>query len=198
MSMTYYISDDYLAHHGVKGMHWGIRRYRNADGSLTEAGKKRLSSNPDKTRKYYQKQVNRQRGKVHGGSNRWMRGMGIGKNSQKVEDAIEKKHKDWKNSEHYKSTWKKMDKLDRDWDSGKISNDEYMRQHNKLEESLGHPSGGWNTYEFVSKGRRYLNDYPDKNGKDLTKAYLKDLGYNEETAEYIQSIIRKSGKQVLD
>lgn len=26
--MTYYISDDYLAHHGVKGMHWGIRKQR--------------------------------------------------------------------------------------------------------------------------------------------------------------------------
>jgi len=30
-----------LRHHGVKGMHWGIRRYQNKDGSLTAAGKKR-------------------------------------------------------------------------------------------------------------------------------------------------------------
>ena len=30
-----------LYHHGVKGMKWGVRRYRNADGSLTNAGKKR-------------------------------------------------------------------------------------------------------------------------------------------------------------
>lgn len=35
-----------LAHHGIKGMKWGVRRYQNADGSLTEAGKKR-----------YQKQI---------------------------------------------------------------------------------------------------------------------------------------------
>lgn len=34
-------NDDYLAHHGVLGMKWGIRRYRNKDGSLTDAGKKR-------------------------------------------------------------------------------------------------------------------------------------------------------------
>lgn len=35
--------DSYLAHHGIKGMHWGVRRYRNPDGTLTEAGKKRVS-----------------------------------------------------------------------------------------------------------------------------------------------------------
>lgn len=26
--------ESYLAHHGIKGMHWGIRRYQNPDGSL--------------------------------------------------------------------------------------------------------------------------------------------------------------------
>lgn len=32
--------DDYLEHHGIKGQKWGIRRYQNADGTLTEAGKR--------------------------------------------------------------------------------------------------------------------------------------------------------------
>ena len=30
-----------LYHFGIRGMHWGIRRYQNPDGTLTEAGKKR-------------------------------------------------------------------------------------------------------------------------------------------------------------
>ena len=30
-----------LYHHGVKGQHWGIRRFQNKDGSLTEAGRSR-------------------------------------------------------------------------------------------------------------------------------------------------------------
>lgn len=32
-----------LYHYGVPGMKWGVRRYRNADGSLTATGKKRVS-----------------------------------------------------------------------------------------------------------------------------------------------------------
>ena len=40
--MTYiYTEHDYLAHHGIKGMRWGVRRYRNYDGSYTQAGLKR-------------------------------------------------------------------------------------------------------------------------------------------------------------
>lgn len=34
--------DDELYHHGVKGMHWGIRRYQNQNGSLTSKGRARM------------------------------------------------------------------------------------------------------------------------------------------------------------
>lgn len=34
--------EDYIYHHGIKGMRWGIRRYQNEDGSLTAAGRRRL------------------------------------------------------------------------------------------------------------------------------------------------------------
>lgn len=32
-----------LQHWGIKGMKWGVRRYQNKDGTLTDAGKKRYS-----------------------------------------------------------------------------------------------------------------------------------------------------------
>lgn len=34
-------TDAFLEHHGILGMRWGIRRYQNKDGSLTNAGKRR-------------------------------------------------------------------------------------------------------------------------------------------------------------
>lgn len=36
--------DEVLAHHGIKGQKWGIRRFQNADGSLTKAGRKRYAT----------------------------------------------------------------------------------------------------------------------------------------------------------
>ena len=36
--------DAYLAHHGVKGQRWGVRRFQNPDGSLTEKGKRRMKT----------------------------------------------------------------------------------------------------------------------------------------------------------
>lgn len=46
-----------LRHHGIKGMHWGIRRYQNKDGSLTLAGQRRLNK--------LEKEYNRLGGKGH-------------------------------------------------------------------------------------------------------------------------------------
>lgn len=38
-----YCTNLYLAHHGILGQKWGIRRYQNEDGTLTELGKKRYA-----------------------------------------------------------------------------------------------------------------------------------------------------------
>lgn len=40
-----------LCHHGVKGMKWGVRRYQKKDGSLTPAGKKRVSQDGNSSKK---------------------------------------------------------------------------------------------------------------------------------------------------
>lgn len=76
---VYYVSGfpfgDELYHHGVKGQKWGIRRYQNLDGSLTNEGlarysvgeaerdlglgnKKRLNSVEKRFRNYYRANKN--------------------------------------------------------------------------------------------------------------------------------------------
>lgn len=37
----------YFAHHGIMGQRWGIRRFQNQDGSLTEEGKRRYYTDND-------------------------------------------------------------------------------------------------------------------------------------------------------
>lgn len=40
----YWIDENELEHFGIKGMRWGVRRYQNEDGTLTEAGKERYGT----------------------------------------------------------------------------------------------------------------------------------------------------------
>ena len=51
-----YICDpSYLAHHGIKGQKWGVRKYQNMDGTLTSEGKQRYGSKADRVEKFSRK-----------------------------------------------------------------------------------------------------------------------------------------------
>lgn len=63
--------DNYLAHYGIKGQKWGIRRFQNKDGSLTAEGKERYKSTDtifvsgssktqDSSSDYYRKELPRE------------------------------------------------------------------------------------------------------------------------------------------
>ncbi len=45
-----------LYHHGIKGMHWGVRRFQNPDGTLTDAGKRRERAIDDRRARQEAKQ----------------------------------------------------------------------------------------------------------------------------------------------
>lgn len=65
--MNYYVGtvmvpadNQYLAHHGIQGQKWGIRRYQNKDGSLTSEGQVRYSKKESgKTGSFFGKFSNR-------------------------------------------------------------------------------------------------------------------------------------------
>jgi hypothetical protein len=48
-------NEEILAHHGIKGQKWGLRRFQNKDGTLTKLGRKRLGL--DKTNIQYRKEA---------------------------------------------------------------------------------------------------------------------------------------------
>lgn len=52
----YKINTGELYHHGILGQKWGIRRYQNPDGTLTEEGKARLEKYRDKKIKKVEKE----------------------------------------------------------------------------------------------------------------------------------------------
>lgn len=51
------MNETWIAHHGILGQKWGIRRFENKDGSLTEAGKKRYSKSNDQKKERFKNSI---------------------------------------------------------------------------------------------------------------------------------------------
>ena len=54
-----------LQHHGILGQRWGVRRYQDRDGNLTDAGKKRISKEYKKAAKDVTDEYNKQYQKMY-------------------------------------------------------------------------------------------------------------------------------------
>ncbi len=73
--------DTTLRHHGIKGQKWGVRRFQNKDGTLTELGKKRIAKEAAKDAKEY-------------ASAKMYYGKGAGTRRKLIKASVEQKMKD--------------------------------------------------------------------------------------------------------
>ena len=186
-----------LYHHGIKGRKWGVRRYQNADGSLTDAGKKKYGKmSNDKLSKTLKKQVQKQRAEIHGGANRWMSYGDIGENSKKAIKKFREDHNKYRNSDAYKKAEKQFIDLDKKLEAGKIDIEKYDAESKKIHESIYNPKFD-TSVRYTDKGRKYAKEYVNGYGKDITVGYLQDLGYNKQVSEEFAKRIINSNRKTI-
>ena len=112
----------YLMHHGILGMHWGIRRYQNKDGSLTAEGRKRYLTSSGSLSEKGQKEFRKQWEKT---TKTWdeNRGKFSNKKYEKIRDAnaelkntinalTDFKEQNLKISKEFDKVYEKLENLD--------------------------------------------------------------------------------------
>ena len=107
-------SSDELKHYGIKGQKWGIRRFENPDGTLTEEGKKRYYKTQDAAER--QQKLNELNERIY----------------EKYEPLYEQNGKDHpyklnsKNEEYWKG-WKKI--FEAEQKERNMAKDQYVKEY---------------------------------------------------------------------
>ena len=160
---------DYLMHHGILGQKWGVRRYQNPDGSLTNAGKRHSAKKEYKAaKKAYNKNVRKTNSEISKLEGRW----NIAK-SVENRDAIVSKRNNLK-----KEYFDLIDKKAAYKSAGKKSEKAVDRaERNVYAKAMGSMRDSINDVYGDRKATAVYNHIATKKGKDYADKIEKRIGY---------------------
>lgn len=160
------VKSDELYHHGIKGQKWGVRRFQNADGSLTSKGQKRYNGKTLKEfGKEYHSEYDRLKRSFHTSNSKEL------KEANKLYQEADKLEK--QASDFYKEVHKDG-KYHFDADDGgggmtaadRKAGKKYWSFYEKAEDKNNEADG--KVYEYIN--RNLINKY----GKETIDSFLKD------------------------
>lgn len=201
--MTY----DYLAHHGIKGMHWGVRRYQNPDGSLTAEGKKRYGSSEKWERRAEKAEARRDAAISRIGTSKTRIGKFINNDRAALNQYRANVSRDMANANTF---GKKVGALVGYGSVASLQDageDFYTRQKEYRKTKLGKHLSGVNEFNKHSAGEAYEKIYQSKGVLKKVKSYIKGeyarpvktlVGRETKSGErYVNNIIRSSTAGLL-
>lgn len=174
-----------LSHHGIMGQKWGIRRYQNPDGSLTDEGRERYGYSPRVTleiRKDVTKEIQKE---LRYRNIRWATAEDVAKSEQELKKALSRKHVDYKKVNKLKETIAKKTKdlSDEEIDYGRkvLDANKVANRNTMIGTLLAGPVGAFVSLAFTTTSPEYkasmaayesLNDtFKKQLKKDLAEKY---------------------------
>lgn len=167
------MTNDYLAHYGIKGMHWGVRRYQNPDGSLTAEGKKRYGGSEKWERRADKAEAKRDAAISKIGTSKTRIGKFVNNDRAALNQYVANVSRDMANAN---TVGKKVGALVGHGNTASMhdaSEDFYARQKEYRKTKLGKHLSGVQEFNSHSAGTAAENIYQAKGVSKKVKNYIK-------------------------